>query len=412
MLSILRSAVFVLMLVVLPVVSYAQSVPIIVPTSDVPATCEEDFWNVLKGRAEMEASREVIQNQNLIARPDSILMLTCFDRQMGHLGRYADNDFPGEPQQSLDETESLGGIFNRLLVVMIREALGDVDPHLAGGYLPSPAPSFSFVKGGQLKHLLEILIWDNMVENVSDIANAADSLRLGLGICGKDFYLEDNLFEGAQLGGRSDQYVLMPHRLPNASFDGCALMNQLWNEARCMNFQRDVNATVVRNNDGFHRFDEYVATEAADDDYRVYPGMCRANMSNMSTTDIACHFIEHGTPILPATATDWISFILSMTGPGARPWTMEGGPPTYWADMETAATVGVDMPGGIDGVLPRNELFRSATAAECSAIQPVPTGLVVKDDSGGTYRDAVCPAAGCYFRPNPSAGNGYGSCER
>lgn len=52
-------------------------------------TCDPDYFESLKSRAWLEAQREIVQNQNLIVKPDSVLEYSCFDRQLSVLAYYA-----------------------------------------------------------------------------------------------------------------------------------------------------------------------------------------------------------------------------------------------------------------------------------------------------------------------------------
>jgi hypothetical protein len=42
--------------------------------------CDTKFWNQLSSRAWLEAEREIMQNQNLIFKPDTVLAYTCFNK--------------------------------------------------------------------------------------------------------------------------------------------------------------------------------------------------------------------------------------------------------------------------------------------------------------------------------------------
>jgi len=59
----------------------AMSAPAAAPAI-APSTCDADYYNTLKSRAWLEAQREITQNQNLIAKPDSVLRFSCFDKMM------------------------------------------------------------------------------------------------------------------------------------------------------------------------------------------------------------------------------------------------------------------------------------------------------------------------------------------
>lgn len=54
-----------------------------------PASCDPAYWESMKQRGMLEAQREVQQNQNLIFKADSVLELTCFDRQLQALAQQA-----------------------------------------------------------------------------------------------------------------------------------------------------------------------------------------------------------------------------------------------------------------------------------------------------------------------------------
>lgn len=45
-------------------------------------TCMPEVMSVIEARGQLEAEREIIQNQNLIAKPDSVLEYSCFEQHM------------------------------------------------------------------------------------------------------------------------------------------------------------------------------------------------------------------------------------------------------------------------------------------------------------------------------------------
>ncbi|MFA5592372.1 MAG: hypothetical protein WC989_03565 [Micavibrio sp.] len=47
-------------------------------------TCDTQVWQTMEARARIETEREIMQNQNLIFKPDSILNYVCFDSLAGH----------------------------------------------------------------------------------------------------------------------------------------------------------------------------------------------------------------------------------------------------------------------------------------------------------------------------------------
>lgn len=52
-----------------------------------PQACDPDYWKSMKERAWLEAEREIMQNQNLIFKPDSVLEYVCFDKFISHAGK-------------------------------------------------------------------------------------------------------------------------------------------------------------------------------------------------------------------------------------------------------------------------------------------------------------------------------------
>lgn len=56
-------------------------------------SCDPDYMKSLRSRAWLEAEREIIQNQNLIFKADSVLEYTCFDKFVGHTAKHAGNLF-------------------------------------------------------------------------------------------------------------------------------------------------------------------------------------------------------------------------------------------------------------------------------------------------------------------------------
>jgi len=51
-------------------------------------TCDTQVWKTMENRAHLEAEREIMMNQNLIFKPDSILTYTCFDKMTSHASIY------------------------------------------------------------------------------------------------------------------------------------------------------------------------------------------------------------------------------------------------------------------------------------------------------------------------------------
>ena len=62
-------------------------------SSIAPQTCDTQVWQTMEMRAKMETEREIMQNQNLIFKPDSILAYTCFDKFAAHASLYGGSLF-------------------------------------------------------------------------------------------------------------------------------------------------------------------------------------------------------------------------------------------------------------------------------------------------------------------------------
>ncbi len=81
-------------------------------------TCDPEFWDVMKDRAWMEAQREMTQNWNIIARPDSTMALGCFNHYMNKLATYGNDNFPFEPDEAAGQLAE--GVFNQVAIIGTR----------------------------------------------------------------------------------------------------------------------------------------------------------------------------------------------------------------------------------------------------------------------------------------------------
>ncbi|MCB9988851.1 MAG: hypothetical protein H6868_05885 [Rhodospirillales bacterium] len=82
--------------------------------------CDPQYMDALEARGRMEAQREIAQNQNLIAKPDSVLTYSCFGSLVGHLAGedlFSENSHIGTPEVRLP------GQTRDLLVLMVGDAL-------------------------------------------------------------------------------------------------------------------------------------------------------------------------------------------------------------------------------------------------------------------------------------------------
>ncbi len=61
-----------------------QGIPKACATGIAPSTCDTNVWQTMVDRARLETEREIMQNQNLIFKADSILNYVCFDSFARH----------------------------------------------------------------------------------------------------------------------------------------------------------------------------------------------------------------------------------------------------------------------------------------------------------------------------------------
>lgn len=136
--------------------------------------CDPQYMDALESRAYLEAQREIAMNQNLIAKPDSVLEYTCFDRIMGTMARA-----PGD-RGNFSESNRWGEIPNH-----------------------------------------DATSLDNAFDTV--VTSALQN------------YINTN-FAHTFLGGRGTENSNIQNVAGNAGAYNCDRMLAVWNEARCMNF--------------------------------------------------------------------------------------------------------------------------------------------------------------------------------
>lgn len=200
--------------------AYAAETPITVEDTlggalpyTVRNTCDPEYMKVLENKAWMAAQRQITQNNNLIARPDSILALSCFDAWTMHLWYFGEGNFPGNPVES-------GGYWvhgDLAAVVLIAEGntLADLLTRLLLGGLSST----------YMGNFPERMIGDR----AKDQAAVPAYSRI------------DSALEGA---------------VSAASFGGCQRMNDVWNRAKCYDFATESPVYKTNhsgpNHDGFY----------------------------------------------------------------------------------------------------------------------------------------------------------------
>ncbi len=213
----------------LPFSAFAQSGEI------AEQACDPAYWTTMKERAWLEAEREIMQNQNLIFKPDSVLEYTCFDKFLNHAAKN----------------------------------LGDIFVHT--NYFGDPIIARTENPEGQ-GHAIKTAVFDAMKS-----------------------YLESN-YDPDFLSGRAPKMQKPPGitNLGNApevttengnNYSNCRVMAEVWMASKCLNFAEDEFVS-----DSFHPFVtiEKGPNSKVDDvpgyttyeDVRIWPTLC----SNMTAS--------------------------------------------------------------------------------------------------------------------------------
>ena len=159
------------------------------------STCDPAYMESLEARAWLEAQREITQNQNLIAKPDSVLAYSCFDEFAGLLATKEDDLF--------SRSTALGTAIDS----SIRDIFIDDD----------------LLYTGFTNHLRRNFNGEWRAPN--------DGVQMTL------------------RGGRGDQAAMTSMTLRNSSYN-CDVMQRVWKTAQCADF-------IERTNDGFLTFKQY-----------------------------------------------------------------------------------------------------------------------------------------------------------
>lgn len=374
-----------------------------VPYATLDPSCDADFFRTVQARAWSGAQRELSQFENLIAKSDSTLSF-CFGPFMNHLSWYAERSFPGNPQESQGgyslyiaalgiTLPALGGFATDAKVALMK-LLGNVDPVLTEGL--------------DMNRVLEILILDTLVDGVSDESNPLalinysfdDFAAMACGLTGsgpprspykgKGYYIENN-FGRMFLGDRAALSALPSSSVSDSVFN-CSMMNRVWTLAKCYDFMSDVNSardvTHPENHDGFYWFSDYVKRENDLVDYREHVINCYN--SDDEVPHMICEALAfHGIPSLDITSLGlpWMFW----------PWNNAAAVmPTTWSHSYNMAFPPPGGSGAMDPATTFLNLMRTSAAA-CSAVTPIKTGLKVERTTGSPYDDAVCPAPGCWY---------------
>ncbi|PZO84228.1 MAG: hypothetical protein DI626_08450 [Micavibrio aeruginosavorus] len=191
-------------------------------------TCDTEVWRTMEARARLETEREMMQNQNLIFKPDSVLTYACFDKFASHASM------------------SVGPLFTHTTYF-----------------------------GGK-----EIIPWGQGKAKGMDIALQETV------IASMKAYVEGEKgnFKHALLGGRGAELPNLGQQAvtdigSKGSTYNCGVMAQVWAAAKCMNF---LHTEQFAKNDGFFPFLNLAAQQGGKpvvgyenkNEVRQYPTAC------------------------------------------------------------------------------------------------------------------------------------------
>lgn len=205
---------------------FTISAPVMVNAQIANQPCDTQFWRQMHAKAWMEAEREIMQNKNLIFKPDSVLEYTCFDQFVAI------------------NAEDGGNIFVHT-------------DYFGGQIIPRGAPN-------GLDHVLTQVVSNSLNQ-----------------------YRAEN-FAHPYLGGRasslniaSQNSVFRNANVPVSQYT-CTVMADVWRASKCMNF---IDNAAFENTDGFYPFDVIVGFNGASDvdgynggiqETRQWPTPCNA----------------------------------------------------------------------------------------------------------------------------------------
>lgn len=194
--------------------------------------CDPEYMQALEARAWLELNREITQNQNLIAKPDSVLEYTCFNR---FLNVAAKNYSGGRPFSETTRWGAISGFSNTTTDTALSQTVG----------------------------------------------TALTS------------YITAN-FSHEYLGGRDmgADYAGMTGAVTGGDYN-CSEMLRVWQDAKCMDFFEQSNRNGPSNKDGFMDF--YWYQNAGNDPRDLPPGSACTGPASMYDTAINTAF-NNGAP--------------------------------------------------------------------------------------------------------------------
>ncbi len=179
--------------------------PLIASAQIAEQPCDTQFWRQMSARAWMEAEREIMQNQNLIFKPDSVLEYTCFDQFVGI------NAWDG----------------------------GDIFVHTT--YFGSPIISRGQPTGLEyaMTKVVSEALQEYKTENFNDAYLGGRAEYLGSNVKNSDF---------KYFSSRISEYT-------------CDVMANVWRTSKCKNF---IDNSQFEKTDGFYPFDDIVGYDGAE----------------------------------------------------------------------------------------------------------------------------------------------------
>ncbi len=194
-------------------------------------TCDTQVWQTMAARAQLETEREIMQNQNLIFKADSVLDYVCFDNFAAHAAKNVGVLFTHTTYFGNSSIIQMGSIYG-MDVAMQNVVMNSMGPYLNGNFAHE-------LLGGRGK-------------------------KLGV-----------NRRELQQIGPRD--------------YSSCDVMNKVWMAAKCANFlhTQDFAAT-----DGFYPFINLTPTAGGQavegyetkNDIRKYPTACSGGTPILGST--------------------------------------------------------------------------------------------------------------------------------
>lgn len=209
------------------------------------STCDPSYMESLESRAWLEAQREITQNQNLIAKPDSVLAYSCFDQFAGVLGQAEENSLFSGPNNKLGT--AVAG--ESILKILLGEYGKD------NSLLATPlAAHFALNYGGK-----------NVGKKVSGPLPPVSGLS-------RDQVAVQMLLRGTRGGPENQDNTYTADLAFNNTSYNCDVMQRVWFAAKCADF-------IEKGHDGFFTFKEY----SEGNDKRELPSSCGAALAQWNT---------------------------------------------------------------------------------------------------------------------------------